>query len=389
MRARVPLRALLAAALAAAILPGAPAGAEDPRGGFSVKITNPAPGDFVFGSTRVKAEVLASDTVVVAKVEFSVDDRLMFIDKEPPYEYLHEFGDEPRSFVVKAEAYRRDGITAVDTVVTRRLVINYQTSVDRVILTATAADKQGNPVLDMTGDDFTLAEDGVEQQILDFYIEERPISLALIVDTSGSMRGAMKGVQVAAGGFVDTLEEEDRALVIDFDEKVFLLQGLTGDKEALKESIHSTYPQGGTALYDALYAAFRILNEHEGRKAIILLTDGDDHNSHFTLERVMKTARSSEVVIYSIGLGSGIKRGPLRDLAMETGGRSYFPGDVEQLREVYARVAQELRSQYYLTYSSTNREFDGTYRKIKLKSNREDVQIHTRRGYYAVARSFS
>ena len=211
----------------------------------------------------------------------------------------------------------------------------------------------------------------------------RRLDLAGALASIPQCGGAMEGAQVAAGGFVDTLKEEDRAMVIDFDEKVFLLQDLTGDKEGLKLSINSTYPQGGTAIYDALYAAFRILNENEGRKAIILLTDGDDHNSHFTLERVMKTARSSEVVIYSIGLGSGVKRGPLRDLAVETGGRSYFPGNVEQLRDVYAQVAQELRSQYYLTYSSTNKEFDGKYRKIKLKSNREDVEIHTRRGYYA------
>jgi len=382
------LAAALAVTLAAMVGPG-PARGADTGAGFSVRITHPGPGDFVFGRATVTAEVQANEPALVAKVEFYVDSRLIFIDKEAPYEFVYEFGNDPRSFVLRAEAYRRDGRTTSDTVVTRRLVINYQTAVDRVILNATAMDDDGEPVLDMTGEDFTLLEDGVPQTILDFYVEERPIALALILDTSGSMRDAMAGAQVAASGFVDTLEEEDRALLIDFDEKVFLLHELTGDTEALQTSIQSTYPQGGTAVYDALYSAFRLLNEVEGRKAIILLTDGDDHDSHFSLERIEETARSSEVVIYSIGLGSGIRKKPLQDLAAETGGRAYFPGTVEKLRDVYARVARELRSQYYLTYSSTNSESDGGYRKIKLNSNRPDVEIHTRRGYYAVKRSDS
>lgn len=370
-------------ALALLLLSG-PSPAQPARGGFTVRITNPAAGDFVFGKATIKAEVDIDEPQKIAKVEFYVDDVLLFIDKEAPYEYVHEFGDEPRSYVIRVEAYRVDGVTTSDMRVTRRLVINYQTSVDRIILNATALDNDGRPVLDMTIADFTLLEDGEPQQILDFYLEERPITMAVIVDTSGSMRDSMKGVQVAADGFIDTLDEGDRAMVIDFDEKVFLLQELTGDKVLLKEAIDSTYPQGGTAVYDALFSAFRILNPVDGRKAIILLTDGDDYDSHFSLDRVRDIARTSEVVIYCIGLGSGINKGPLRDLAGDTGGRAFFPGNVERLQETYHQVATELRSQYYLTYSTSNRDYDGKFRKIQLKSKRDGVDIRTRRGYYAV-----
>ena len=361
-----------------------PIPAQPARGGFAVRITNPAAGDFVFGRATVTADVVADDPQKVAKVEFYVDDVLIYIDKEAPYEFVYEFGDEPRSYVIRAEAYRVDGITTSDMRVTRRLVINYQTSVDRIILSATVLDKGGRPVLDMTSDDFTLLEEGAPQTILDFYIEERPITMAVIIDTSGSMRDSMRGAQVAAAGFVDTLEDEDRAMIIDFDEKVFLLQELTDDKELLKTAVTSTYPQGGTAIYDALFSAFRILNPVDGRKAIILLTDGEDYDSHFSLDRVRDIARTSEVVIYCIGLGSGINKGPLRDLARDTGGRAFFPGNVEKLQETYAQVSRELRSQYYLTYSSANRDFDGKFRKIQLKSKRDNVTIRTRRGYYAV-----
>jgi len=380
---------LAAAALAAAIpAAGTPAPVAEAAGaeGFSVRITSPVAGDFVLGTGRIAAEVTAADPELVAKVEFYVDDRLVFIDKEPPYEMVHGFGDEPRSFVLRVEAYRHDGRTVSDTRVTRRLLIHYQTSVDRVILNANALDDENHPVLDLTRDDFVLMEDGVPQEIIDFYLEERPITMAIVLDSSGSMKHAIAGAQQAADGFVDTLRPGDRAMVIDFDEKVFLLQPITDDKAELKRAIDSTYPQGGTSIYDALFSALRLLNTEEGRKAIVLLTDGDDYDSHFSFERILDGTRSSEVVLYGIGLGSDIRKGPLKDLADETGGRAFFPGGVEKLPEVYDQVNRELRSQYFLSYSTTNQDFDGKFRKITLKSLRPKVEIRTRNGYFGVAR---
>ena len=203
-------------------LAAGPALAQDERarGNFSVQITNPPSGDFVLGRATVTAEVTTDEPRFVAKVEFYVDDRLIYIDKEPPYELVYEFGDDPRSFVLRADAYHVDNVVVSDTMVTRRLVINYELGVERVILNATATDKDGLFLLDLTRDDFTVLEDKATQQILDFYLEERPITLALILDTSGSMNQAIDGTQRAAGGFVDTLKEDDRALVIDFDSKV-------------------------------------------------------------------------------------------------------------------------------------------------------------------------
>ncbi len=354
------------------------------RGNFSVRIIHPPTGDFVMGRTRVTAEVDTDEPTFVAKVEFYIDDRLIYIDKEPPYEIVYDFGKEPRSFVLRTDAYHIDNLVVSDTVVTRQLVIHYQVGIDRVILNATALDQDGAFLLDLKQDDFALLEDKTPQKIIDFYLEERPITLALVLDTSGSMHEAIGGSQEAADRFVDTLKENDRALVIDFDEKVFMLQKLTGDKKALKTAIDSTYAEGGTAVYDALHAAFRMLNPEDGRKAIILLTDGDDNNSQFSFKRILEIARTSNVTIYGIGLGSGLRRGPLKDLAQETGGRAFFPGNVKKLAKVYEQVAQELRSQYYLTYSSSNKELDGSFRKITLKAIRPNIEIRTRRGYYAV-----
>jgi VWFA-related protein len=355
--------------------------------GFSIRITSPAPDDFVLGRSRLAAEVSIDEPKLIAKVEFYVDDRLIFIDKEPPYEVVHAFGDEPRPYVIRVEAYRADGVTVSSTVVTRRLVINYRTEVDRVVLNATATDSNGRFLLDLTRDEFAVTEDGVPQEILEFTLEERPVTLALVLDTSGSMRDAIGEAQQAADRFVDTLKGQEQALVIDFDQRVFLLQELTTDKVGLKKAIDSTYAEGGTAIYDALFSAFRLINPIDGRKAIVLVTDGDDHDSQFSLQRIVETARTSNVTIYGVGLGSAIQKGPLKQLTTETGGEAFFPSAVDKLAGVYEQVAQELRSQYLLAYTSTNKTYNGKFREVKIKSTRSGVEVRTRRGYYGVIKA--
>jgi len=383
---------LLALALLPALLLAVPvprAEEVSKRKGFEIAITAPRTGDFRFGRAEITAEVKISDPSLVQKVEFTVDDRLVFIDKEPPWSCVYDFGTDPHSFVIRAKAYHREGVTVTATSITRRVVLNYQVQVNRVVLNATAQDPDHNFVLDLTKEDFQIQEEGTPQQIIDFYLEERPVVLCLLLDSSGSMEGRMAKVHLAAGKFVDALRSEDQALVIDFDEKVFLLQDFTRDAKVLKEAIDSTYAEGGTALYDALYAAFRKLRDIPGRKAIVLLSDGEDTNSKFSYARVLEMAKTSEVLIYSIGLGVSILDGAshsvLKTLAEVTGGRSFFTGGAEELEEVYQRIARELRSQYYITYSPVNENWDGKWRKIKLTvPRRKDLEIQTRQGYYAV-----
>jgi Ca-activated chloride channel homolog len=364
------------------------------RKGFSIRITNPAHNDFRFGRSEIDAEVTAADPRLVDRVEFFVEDRLVFIDTEPPYKCFFDFGTEPRSWVIRATAYHKEGVTVSDTVILKRVVLNYAVEVNRVILYATAHSKQGERhyALDLNKSDLALEEDGVKQTIIDFYVEKRPVSLAVILDSSGSMQPAMDKVHLAASRFVDTLASGDRALVIDFDEKVYLLQDLTNDKDQLRRAITSTSALGGTALYDALYASFRKLRGIEGRKAIILLTDGDDTSSKFSFKRVLDEAKISDVIIFPIGLGTTILdvdlRHILKSLADETGGRAYFPSKVEELEGVYKEISDELKSQYYITYEPTNTVWDGRWRKIKLVgAPGKELEIRTRTGYYAVKKA--
>jgi len=390
---RLPIRVLASGSLLVLLLaaPAPHAQEVSKRKGFEITITSPQTGEFRFGRSEIAAQVKIDDPSLVEKVEFTVDDKLVFIDKEPPYSCVYDFGAAPRSFIIKAKAYHRQGVTVTAVSITRRVILNYQVQVDRVVLNATAQDPDHRFALDLTKEDFQIQDEGTPQQIIDFYLEERPVVLCLLLDSSGSMQGRMEKVHLAADKFVDALGAEDQALVIDFDEKVFLLQDFTRDAKLLKEAIDSTYSEGGTALYDALHAAFRKLRNIPGRKAIVLLSDGEDTNSKFSYARVLEAAKTSEVIIFSIGLGVSILDGAshsiLKELAAETGGRSFFPGRAEELEGVYQRIAEELRSQYYITYSPTNESWDGKWRKIRLTvPQRKELEVRTRRGYYAVRR---
>jgi len=355
---------------------------------LTVKITEPADNDFVFGKTRIAAAVEASDEVRGVRVEFSVGGKLIFIDREAPYEVFHDFGDEARSWVIEAAAFSADGDEARATIVTRKLTINYREQVDRVIVTASVVDDDRKFIAGLTQTDFRLYEDDVEQKLMEFSQETRPITMAILIDTSGSMREEISTVQEAGQAFVGTLRPEDRALVIDFDENVYLLQDLTNDHKLLNDAIKGTDAEGGTAFYDALFAAYRRLRPIEGRKTIVLLTDGADTNSRFSYQKVLELTRTHDVVIYSIGLGVtaldvGV-RGSLKQLADDTGGRSYFPHSAKELEDIYGQIAEDLRSQYYLSYSSTNKATDGSWRKLRLETTVKGAKIKTRKGYYAV-----
>lgn len=382
----------LALALAAASAAGGPARARPAAARaaseFSVRITEPEAGSFVFGRTRITVEVSVQGDVRVESVEFRVGEESIFIDEEAPWQCVHDFGREPASWVIRAVARAADGRTREATLVTRRIEIGYRTEVNRVILNAVVT-RDDRVVLDLARDEFVLEEDGRPQQIIDFTVERRPLSVALLLDTSGSIKDELAAVHSAASGFVQALGSEDRAMVIEFNDKVYLLQDLTDRRDLLLEAISSTEAKGTTAYYDALLAALRKLGRVEGRKAIVLLTDGADTSSQFTYDGVLEKARLSEVVIYTIGLGSTFLdvslRSRLKELAEVTGGRPFFASKPDELKEVYSTIVRELEGQYYLTYAPSNQEWDGRWRKISLEAKSRGVKVRTRAGYFAVA----
>jgi len=351
------------------------------RRGFSITITDP-PG-IVFGKSRIAAEVEIDSPQDLDRVEFLVGDAVVFVDREAPFECLYDFGQGSKSWIIRAVAHHVEGLSVSDVVVTRPAGFVYVEDVNRVILWATVTDKQDNLITGLTKDDFKVYENGVEQEILEFFPEDRQITLAILLDTSGSMREQMKEVHQAAGAFVETLRPEDQALVIDFDDKVFLIQDLTSDQEDLREAITTTQALGATAIYDALHAAFRKIKDIKGRRAIVLLSDGDDTASQFGYQRVLEEAKAHNVIIYGIGLGGGDKR-VLKEFPEVTGGRAFFVEKASELAGVYEQIALELRRQYFLTYSTTNENWDGRWVEVSVEAPDTKYKVRARRGYFAV-----
>jgi Ca-activated chloride channel family protein len=373
------LAALVALALAL------PAAAQDAaqRRGFSIRITAPAADEFVAGRTTITAEVKAERAADVDRVEFLVSDKVVFVDREAPYACVYDFGEESRAWVIRAVAYHAEGFSVSSVVVTRKITISAFEEVNRVLLWVTVTDRSDRLVSALQREDFKVFEDGVPQEIREFTLEERPITMAIVLDSSGSMRDQLVEVHEAAASFVETLRPADRAMIIDFDDKVFLLQDLTSDQASLKEAVTSTEALGSTALYDSLHAAFRKFRGIEGRKAIVLLSDGDDTSSQFGYDRVLEEAKAGNVLIYAIGLGN-VRRSVLNEFSETTGGRAYFVSKASELKETYQRIAEELRLQYYLAYATNNKVWDGRFIKLEVKGRNPDWSVRARRGYFAV-----
>ena len=276
----------------------------------------------------------------------------------------------------------------------------FRTGVDVVSLNVTVTDSDLRFVTDIPQDGFRVYEDGVQQEITFFSTNQLPIALALLMDTSASMDDRMATAQEAAIGFSRGLKPEDIAEIIDFDSRVDILQTFTNDIDELEKAIRQTSAGGSTSLYNALYISLKELKkaplrvEDLRREAIVVLSDGEDTSSLVTFEEVLELAKRSETAIYSIGLKSSDSRTRsgfsesdfvLRQLAVETGGRAFFPDDVEDLAEIYTQISDELSSQYSLGYVSANPLRNGRWRRIVVQMEREDARPRTKQGYYALA----
>ena len=278
----------------------------------------------------------------------------------------------------------------------------FRAGVDLVSLNVTVSDGQHRYVTDLDQADFSVFEDGAAQDLLFFNRSNLPIALSLLIDTSASMEERLVVAQEAAVGFAQKIRPQDLAQVVDFDSRVEIVQGFTNQTAALEKAIRATSSGGSTSLYNAVYIALRELakvkakgQEDVRRQAIVVLSDGEDTTSLVSFEEVMELARRSETAIYTIGLQpreQGALKGfreaefVLRQLAQETGGRSFFVQRAEELGAIYGQIADELSSQYTMGYASKNPKRDGAWRKVQVQVARSNVTVRTRRGYYAPAR---
>jgi len=275
----------------------------------------------------------------------------------------------------------------------------FRAGVEMVSLNVTVLDQQQHYLTDLESRDFTILEDGARQDITYFNRTSLPIALSLLVDTSASMEQRLTIAQDAAIGFARKLRPQDLAQVVDFDTRVEVLQGFTADTTALETAIRATQAGGSTALFNALYISLKELakirprtEDDVHRRAVVVLSDGEDTSSLVTYDEVLDLAKRSATTIYAIGLQSrdnGLSKGfkeaeyVLRQLATETGGRAFFPQRAEDLAGIYGVIADELASQYVIGYASSNQKRDGSWRRLTVQVNRTGTTARTKRGYFA------
>ena len=267
--------------------------------------------------------------------------------------------------------------------------------VNLVPITVSVADRKGKFVTNLKKEDFKVFEDDKIQTITNFSSESNlPLTIALLVDTSGSIRDKLRFEEEAAiEFFYSTLQRgKDKALVISFDSGVDLLQDFTDDPEKLADKIRKIRAGGGTSLYDAIYLAVnQKLAGQDGRRVVILITDGDDNSSRVSMTETLEAAQRNEVTMYAISTNStaffGSKeqeRGDktLKRLAEETGGKAFFPLKIQDLASSFLDIHDELRSQYQIGYRPTNAKQDGTFRRIRVDLADKRYKTRARSGYY-------
>lgn len=275
-------------------------------------------------------------------------------------------------------------------------VLTIKKRVDEVNVLFIATDKHGKFVRNLNEADFSILDDHKPpQSILDFRREtDLPLNLGFLIDTSGSIRSRFDFEQQAAIDFLkQTLRPGfDKAFVMGFNGHSQMMQDFTDKVPLLSVAIHKLHDGGGTALYDAIYRAChdRLLkahSDHPVRRALIVISDGEDNQSEVSEVQAIEMAQRAEVIIYAISTDDSglILRGDnnLQRLADATGGRAFFPYKMKDITRSFSAIEDELRSQYVVSYKPADFDADGRYRSIQITALKKDLQVRARKGYFA------
>jgi VWFA-related protein len=279
-------------------------------------------------------------------------------------------------------------------------VTTIRKTVNEVNVVFTVTDKHGRYVKDLQKDEFKVVDDNKPAEQINSFAKETdlPLQVGLLVDASNSVRDRFKFEQESAIEFLNqTIRPRyDSAFVIGFDVTPEVTQDFTDNTEALSKGVRALRPGGGTAMYDALYFACRdkllkAKNTGPVRRAIILLSDGDDNQSHVTREEAIEMAQRADAIVYTISTNiSGMKQKGdkvLERIADATGGRAFFPFQIRDVANAFAEIQDELRSQYAVSYKPADFQADGRYRTIEIVANdRKNLRVRSRRGYFAPSR---
>jgi VWFA-related protein len=274
----------------------------------------------------------------------------------------------------------------------------FKSDVRRVICATTVVDKAGKLVTTLKQDNFTVTENGVKQEILTFKREDVPVSMGLIIDNSGSMRSKRASVEAAALALVKDSNPQDEVFIVNFNDDAYIDnppgKDFLTDLADMQAALTRIDSRGGTAMRDAIDKSIEWLKKaHKDKKVLVVVTDGVDNASTINLEDLVRDARQSGVLIYSVGLladeekrsASSAKR-QLNALAEATGGLTFYPKDLPEVDPIAHEVARDIRNQYTIVYKPSNEALDGTFRKINVAVKAPgNPTPRTRTGYYATS----
>ena len=270
-----------------------------------------------------------------------------------------------------------------------------------VLIPVTVTDSLNRFVLGLDKQDFVVSEDGVQQKIAQFSGEDAPLSVGILVDTSGSMGSKLDTSRKAVSQFLKTMNVQDEAFLVEFSDKAEMMIGFTNHTDEIEDKLTSLESQGLTALLDAVHMGLNEMKKAKNpRKALLLISDGGDNNSRYTPSEIKALVREADVQMYAMGVFEPVPylgisdaelSGPrlLSQISEQTGGRAFAAADDEDLPGIATKIGIELRNQYVLAYSPTNQERNGKYRKVEVKLKPQPglppLKARWRLGYYALA----
>jgi len=359
-----------------------------PRGALRVRILEPKRAVLPGNKAMARAEIVVPEERRVESVEFRINDETVATLEKPPWELevTAPLGAELSYLTVVATL--DDESRAEDVRFFNNPEYLEQVDVSLVELFTTVTERSGSLVVGLGEEEFEVYEDGRRQEIAKFeQVEDLPLTIGVTVDTSGSMTNALYEAQKAAAEFLEAIISlRDRCFAIAFSDRPVLLMPPTNDVNAVSQSLDGLAAVGFTALHDALVHSLYYFRGVRGRKALVVLSDGDDTASNISFNEGLEYARQSGVVIYTIGLDVGTLdvgiRNKLKALATETGGRSFFINKSSELVTVYGAIERELRSQYLLAYNSDQTAETGVYKQVEVKMKKRGLKARTARGYY-------
>jgi len=358
----------------------------------------------VLGETEVAFRLVLPEGVSAERLVLRVDGETVVTLEDPPWKTMWDAGNRGKSHSLEAVLYLSDGTKTRTAIHTSALRITHIEEVALVNLYAVVRNGDGSYVNDLTREDFRVTENGRPQKIERFSTERMPLKSAVVLDSSLTMEGSkIEAARKAALSFLNVLVPGDEGMVVTFSDEVRVLQDLTDNRNGLATALESVEAQGGTALYDAIWRSSKQLHQLDGRRVLVLLSDGRDEaanglepGSLHTLSEAMDRALRDEVMIFSIGFGRNLNeqldfygrrslQSILEELAESTGGRAIMvrPSRPGRLKKAFELVAEDLRHMYSIAYVSNDGRRDGSWREIQLKTGDGELEVYTRRGYFA------